>query len=146
MEILTYVQARGELPSELTEVQAELALTVSGRAREWIGRIAKMVQSDGGVSELDLVEASGMGRKILQMVPHEEWVYLVNPSLAPEGAMVVQAKIIHQGRLFSASLSAWLAAQEMGLIYRLSEADFTYDETKVVRKLWEKQETIVDRE
>jgi hypothetical protein len=146
MEIMTYVQARGELNSELSEDQIKLILTVSGRAKEWLDKIAALVKEDKSVSEMELVEVSGMGKAILKLTPHEEWVYLVNPSLAPEESMVVKEKIVMQGRLFSSALVKWLSAQEMGTIHRLSEGEFTPDETRVMRRIWEKQESIVDRE
>ncbi|MFH1244730.1 MAG: helix-turn-helix domain-containing protein, partial [bacterium] len=144
MEILTYVQARELIPTDLTEEQVQMVLTVSGRAKEWIEKCSKAVSRCH--SDTELVETSGMGRAILQQVPQNEWVYLVNPSLAPDGSQVVKEQLVRDGRIFAEPFKAWLGAQEIGLIYRLSEAEFTVDEARIVRKLWEKQEQIVDRE
>lgn len=144
MEILSYVQARELLPRDLNEEQAQMVLTVSGRAREWIKKCSDTVTKCH--SDTELVEVSGMGRAVLKQVPQSEWVYLVNPSLVPIESQVVKEQIIREGRIFSEPLLEWLLAQEIGLIYRLSEAKFTVDEARMVRTLWEKQETIVDRE
>lgn len=146
MEILSYLQARKELSPELSEGQAELILTISGRAKEWIGTIAKLVQENKAESELEIVERSEMGREVLRSVPHEEWVYLVNPSLAPDNSWVVTNQIVGYKKLFSPVLARWIAAQEIGYVHRLSEQEFTPEEAKIMRALWEKQETILDRE
>jgi DNA-binding winged helix-turn-helix (wHTH) protein/SAM-dependent methyltransferase len=150
MEILTYVQARGEIKGELSEEQIRRILTISGRAKEWIGKIANCVnQSVGSLpegSDVEIVEVSGMGREILQQVPREEWVYLVNPSLATAQAWVVRENIVVNGKLFSLALGEWLASQEIGLIFKISEKKLTSEEAKIVRLLWQKQESVVERE
>lgn len=151
MKILTYVQAREEIKWELSEEQIKMVLTVSGRAKEWVGKLAKMIgenreQKNIEYREVEMVEQSGMGREILKMIPREEWVYLVNPSLAPGDRMVVREGVVREGRLYSVAVAEWILAQEIGLIYKLSEKPFTPEEGKIVQLLWNKQETIVDRE
>lgn len=151
MKILTYVQARREIKSELSESQIQRILTISGRAEEWITKVVELVSDPArtvlaGESEIGIVEAGGMGREILKSVPREEWVYLINPSIAPSEAMVVRENLVVGGRLFSSVFGDWLFAQEIGLIYRLSQKPFTPDEAKVMDVLWQNQETIVDRE
>lgn len=144
MEILTYLQARELIPPELSEEQAELVLTVSGRAREWIEKCSAMVSRCH--DEIEMVEVSGMGREVLKMIPRKEWVYLVNPSLAPQEAKVVQAGVVSEGKIFSTAIATWLNKQEIGEIYTLTQDEFTPDEARVMRRLWEKQEAIVERE
>lgn len=146
MEILSYLQARKELKDNLTEEQVRRILTISGRAEEWIKKIAKLVKESGDENDIAIVEQSGMGREILKSVPKEEWVYLVNPSLAPIDNVVVKECVIGDAGLFSPAFADWIKAQEIGLIYKLSEKAFTLEESKTIRLLWNKQETIVDRE
>lgn len=148
MKILTYVQARSEIVQEMSEEQVGRVLTISGRAREWMSVIAKMVSEPTRTVLVgrDMVEVSGMGREILRLVPREEWVYLVNPSLAPSESKVVRENVVVEGRLFSSALTEWLSAQEMGLIYKLSEQDFTQEEAKIMCLLWQKQECVCERE
>lgn len=146
MEILTYLQARELIPPELSEEQAQMILTATGRAKEWIGKCSKLVGQSKVGDEMELVEESGMGRSVLKMIPRTEWVYLVNPSLAPHESQVEREGIVHGGKIFSTAFATWLDKQEIGEIYRLSEADFTPDEARVMRRLWEKQEGIVERE
>lgn len=150
MEILTYVQARGEIKGELSEEQVGRVLTISGRAKEWIGRIEEMIRNNEQKNieyrDVEIVEQSGMGREILKQIPREEWVYLVNPSLATDDCLVVKERIVMNGKLFSASFGAWLAAQEIGLIYKITDKSLADEEAKIVRLLWQKQETVVERE
>lgn len=146
MKILTYVQARNEISQEMSEERMRRVLTISGRANEWIGMIAKLILEGGEASDTLVVERSGMGRKILQIVPREEWVYLVNPSLAGPESMVIQEMIVTEGKLFSPAVFEWFLAQEIGVIYRLSEKEFTGDEAKVMRLMWSKQESVCERE
>jgi|GEM_PF-2448166 len=144
MKILSYFQAREELGEGLSEEQVRMVLTVSGRAREWIKKCSDMVAQCH--SDTELVEESGMGREVLKSVPQIEWVYLVNPSLAPKESKIVAEHVVVGGQIFSSAFFAWLGKQEIGEIYRLSEVDFTPDEAKVMKRLWEKQEGIVERE
>lgn len=153
MQILKYVQAREEIKKVLSEEQIKMVLTVSGRAREWIGPIAECVADPtsssavlGARGQVDLVEQSGMGRAILQMVPKEEWLYLINPSLATRESRVVKENLVGEGRLFSLSLRDWLLAQEIGVSHLLCEKSWTEEEARVVRLLWQKQDSVVERE
>lgn len=146
MEIMTYVQARVEIVAEMSEQQISRILTISGRAREWIGRIMEEVAKNESLSDIAIVEQAGMGKAILAAVPQAEWIYLLNPSMAPDDSMVVRENIVVNGKVFSPTLCDWLMAQEIGLVYKLCDKSFTPDEAKIMRALWQKQEMIVDRE
>jgi len=146
MKLLTYLQARNLIKGDLSEHKIQKVLTISGRASEWIERIANLIAERDTTSDLDVVEQSGMGREILQAVPREEWVYLVNPSLACETSKVVTQGIVNDRQIFSTPLLNWLLAQEIGVTYRLSQIPWTHDEAKVINLLWDNQEKIVDRE
>ena len=146
MNILSYFQARNEIVQEMSEEQVRRVLTISGRASEWIGVISKIIAEGSEESDVGVVECSGMGRKVLQITPREEWVNLINPSLAGSESLVVEDGIVTEGKLFSPAVFEWLQAQEIGVIYRLSEKVFTGDEAKVMRLMWSKQEAVCERE
>lgn len=147
MNILSYVQARNEIVQEMNEENVRRVLTISGRASEWTPAIAKLISEKGeAVNNIDIVEQTGMGRAVLQIATGDEWVYLVNPSMAPADSRVVKEGIVNMGKLFSPAVFEWILAQEIGAIYRLSERELTTDEAKVMRLLWDKQESVCERE
>lgn len=146
MEILSYIQARAKLSPNLSENIIRRVLTISGRAEEWIGRVEQAVLEGKEESDVALLERSQMGREILQTVPRDEWVYLVNPSIAEDESFVAREQIVKLGELFSPTLSEWLSAQEIGSIYKLSQKKFTPEEARVMRLLWSNQESVAERE
>lgn len=146
MRILTYVQARNEVFQNLSEEQISRTLTISGRSEEWLNKIARLVLEGESENDIGIIETSGMGREILRLVPKEEWVYLINPSLAPEESQVVREQIVGEGRLFSSALAEWLGAQEIGMLYKLSDKNFTQEEASIMRLLWSNQESVCERE
>ena len=146
MKILTYLQARDDVPEGLTEAEVARVLTIAGKAHEWIGKVGAAVRKHPEYNDVQIVEMTGMGREVVRQTPRAEWVYLVNPSLAPEEAYIAKEQILVNGKLFSPALAAWLSAGEMGTIYRLSQRAFTKEEARCARLLWQKQEQIVDRE
>lgn len=146
MEILTYLQGRKRLNGDWTEDQIRLILTVSGRSADWIGKISAIVKGNGVINEIGLVEQSGMGKSILDLIGEEEWVYLVNPSLAPKQTKIVEEGVVSEGKVFSEACRKWFLAQEKGSQLELSQQEWTVEEAAAVRCLHMKQETIVERE
>lgn len=146
MQILSYVQARNEIVEEMDENLIGRALTISGRAKEWIPVVVETVRENVFLSDEAIIEKSGMGQKILNLVPRGEWVYLLNPTMVPEYSLVVKDHIVVDGKLFSSALGSWLKAQEIGVTFGLTDKDLTCEEAKVMRTLWQKQDMVIDRE
>lgn len=140
------MQAREKLSSNLNENVCRRILTISGRADEWIQTIEKVVLKEGEGSDVAIVERSFMGRELLKRVPRDEWVYLINPSMADDDCLAVKEKIVGLGELFSPAFAEWLDAQEIGSIYKLSSKKFTPEEARVMRLLWNNQESVCERE
>jgi DNA-binding winged helix-turn-helix (wHTH) protein len=145
MKVLNYLQARERLSEGYSEEQIELILTVSGRAEKWLPIVAESVLAKES-DPLALVESSGMGQSVMKAVPKEEWVYLVNPSLAASESWVITEGMIVAGETWSKPFAEWLVAQELGRELKLVAAKLSPDEAKVLRELWKRQEQVVERE
>ena len=140
------MQARKKLAENLDDELARRILTISGRAEEWISKIEREVVQSPHLSAIEVVEFSGMGREILKIIPKEEWVYLVNPSLAPWKAGVVTEGIVKDGDIISRPLREWFLQIEEGRSLILGEKAFTEEESRIVRALWKEREEIVERD
>lgn len=146
MKILTYLQIRERLAADLPEASVQKILTVTGRAEEWLDPVVKLIAENASLSEVDVVERSGMGRSLMQQVPSAEWVYLVNPSMADPTSYVTKQQIVVAGKLWSLSFAKWILAQESGKNSLLTTKDLTDEEARLARLLWVKQESVVERE
>jgi DNA-binding winged helix-turn-helix (wHTH) protein len=157
MKILSYIEAHQliedlskKMKSKISDDLSSKIITYSGLLDDWIQALVTLASQKSDISEnqaYEYLEKEGYFTILLNQIPKNQQIYLINPRLASNIDWVKINKIINnKNLLFSPLFANWVKKQNLFDSLVNEELPMTYSEEKILKVLFNKINQLVKRD